>query len=581
MQEVQLDPIERQRDVKDILRITQHAGWRPNSTLFDWGGWCPFLAQCVRLKRMPFPQVSGQVLADPRLQHAIEQAAKESVVEKQQQIADSAATAAASVASVASHAAASAAAAAAAAGFDAATYLADMRRHHELRAKRVLLDMRSTISDLMLRLTSWVLYKLLPCFLTGVVAHPAQVDMLKAASAKAPGAPLIYLPLHRSHLDYILVSFILLNNDIRSPIVAAGNNLRIPVFGGLLRYLGAFFIKRKIDPVAGKKDVVYRAVLHTYVQHALMAGHHVEFFVEGGRTRTGKPCMPKSGVLSVIVDAFLDGTITDALLVPVSVNYERLVDGNFVREQLGQKKQPETFRSAISAIWHILHSRYGLMRIDFNEPFSIRELVKSFDRLSGQPTPIGAERAALDAAAAAATAEAAGSITTTTNHQMRRLQHNPSTSSLYGTDLVHEEQRSLVDNIARHVVYDCASATSVMTTNAVAFLLLTRFRDGATMAVLAEALDALRTQLEGRKDIGFTGDSKDVVQYAAEVLGTELIAVEQRAGQTFYKPLARRESFIELAYYSNSLVPHYALDSIVVTAMYTLEREAERQNAVR
>lgn len=518
---------------------------------------------------MPFPQVSGQVLADPRLQHAIEQAAKESVVEKQQQIADNAASTATSASS---HAAASNATSAAAAGFDAAAYLADMRKHHELRAKRVLLDMRSTISDLMLRLTSWVLYKLLPCFLTGVVAHPAQVDMLKAASAKAPGAPLIYLPLHRSHLDYILVSFILLNNDIRSPIVAAGNNLRIPFFGGLLRYLGAFFIKRKIDPVAGKKDVVYRAVLHTYVQHALMAGHNVEFFVEGGRTRTGKPCMPKSGVLSVIVDAFLDGTITDALLVPVSVNYERLVDGNFVREQLGQKKQPETFRSAISAIWHILHSRYGLMRIDFNEPFSIRELVKSFDRLSGQPTPIGAERAALDAAAAA------NSISTTTNH-MKRLQHNPSTSSLYGTDLVHEEQRSLVDNIARHVVYDCASATSVMTTNAVAFLLLTRFRDGATVGVLSEALDALRAQLEGRKDIGFTGNSKDVLQYAAEVLGAELIAVEQRAGQTFYKPIARRESFIELAYYSNSLVPHYALDSIVVTAMYTLEREAEQQNA--
>lgn len=91
--------------------------------------------------------------------------------------------------------------------------------------------MRSKISDLLLRITSWVLYKLLPCFMSGVAAHPAQIDMLKAATAKAPNAPLIFLPLHRSHLDYILISFILLNNDIRSPIVAAGNNLRIPFFG--------------------------------------------------------------------------------------------------------------------------------------------------------------------------------------------------------------------------------------------------------------------------------------------------------------------------------------------------------------
>lgn len=118
--------------------------------------------------------------------------------------------------------------------------------------------MRSKISDVLLRLTSWVLYKLLPCFLSGVAAHPAQVEMLKAATEKAPNAPLIFLPLHRSHLDYILISFILLNNDIRSPIVAAGNNLRIPFFGALLRGLGAFFIKRKIDPLTGKKDITYR-----------------------------------------------------------------------------------------------------------------------------------------------------------------------------------------------------------------------------------------------------------------------------------------------------------------------------------
>lgn len=163
----------------------------------------------------------------------------------------------------------------------------------EKRAKRILIDMRSKISDLLLRITSWLLYKLLPCFLSGVVTHTKQIDMLKKANEKSPGVPLIFLPLHRSHLDYIMVSFILLNNDIKSPIVAAGNNLQIPVFGALLRGLGAFFIKRKIDPIVGKKDIIYRAILHLYLKHALEAGHNLEFFIEGGRTRTGKPCMPK------------------------------------------------------------------------------------------------------------------------------------------------------------------------------------------------------------------------------------------------------------------------------------------------
>jgi glycerol-3-phosphate O-acyltransferase 1/2 len=68
----------------------------------------------------------------------------------------------------------------------------------------------------------------------------------------------------------------------------------------------------------------------------------------------------------------MDGTIEDALLVPVSVNYEKLVDGNFVREQLGQPKQMETFWKAIKSIWSILNSNYGMMRIDFNQPFSLQ-----------------------------------------------------------------------------------------------------------------------------------------------------------------------------------------------------------------
>lgn len=161
----------------------------------------------------------------------------------------------------------------------------------------------------------------------------------------------------------------------------------------------------------------------------------------------------------------MDNTISDALLVPVSVNYERLVDGNFVREQLGQKKQPETFRSAISAIWQILHSRFGLMRIDFNEPFSIRELVKSFDKFTQNNEAMALRFGANMPSSPSLMSDPMAA---------RRLQHNPSSSSLYGTDIVREEQRSLVDSIARHVVYDCASATTVMTTNAVAFLMLTR-----------------------------------------------------------------------------------------------------------
>lgn len=114
---------------------------------------------------------------------------------------------------------------------DEAKVYEELLKKYSEQTRKLLTHMRCAMSDKLLRLTSYVLYKLLPCFLSGVVAHPAQIDMIKVAQEKMPNTPLVFLPLHRSHLDYILVTFILLNNDIRCPQVAAGDNLNIPVFG--------------------------------------------------------------------------------------------------------------------------------------------------------------------------------------------------------------------------------------------------------------------------------------------------------------------------------------------------------------
>lgn len=116
-------------------------------------------------------------------------------------------------------------------GFDEDAHYQNVMKEHKKRTQKLLLDMRSKISDFLLRLASFVLFKLIPSFMTGVVTPPSHIQMLKRVAAEAPNTPLIFLPLHRSHLDYILVSFILYNNQIRAPIVAAGDNLRIPFFG--------------------------------------------------------------------------------------------------------------------------------------------------------------------------------------------------------------------------------------------------------------------------------------------------------------------------------------------------------------
>ncbi|XP_023291994.2 glycerol-3-phosphate acyltransferase 1, mitochondrial isoform X1 [Lucilia cuprina] len=527
---------------QNMLELTPHSGRKPYNSIFDWGVYFPYVAQAKRSKKFQYPQVSSLVQKDPILQRAIKQAA-EQILREQQLLKECAENE-----DLNDNKKANADGSKSPSEQDDSQDYQNIINRQERRAISILKDMRSTLNNFLLAFTSWLLYKLLPCFLSGVVTHTQQIEMLKAASEKAPGIPLIFLPLHRSHLDYIMVTFILTNNDIRSPLVAAGNNLQIPVFGELLRGLGAFFIKRKIDPVVGKKDILYRAILHLYLQHALKMGHNVEFFIEGGRTRTGKPCMPKGGILSVIVNAFMDRSIPDALLVPVSVNYEKIVDGNFVREQKGEKKVPESFGNAISGIWKALNSKYGLMRIDFNEPYSIKELVQSYNKIAKEDGTLKIYKPSA-----------------------RTLQHNQSTSSLYGTDVVCEEHRNLIDSISRQVVFDCAAATSVMSTNALAFLLLTRYRHGATSHEIAKGLDDLRSTLKGRKDLGFSGDSLHIINYATDLLGENLV---QRAnndiGEMIIRPKGSIESWIELAYYSNMLTPHFALQSIVLTTFHNL-----------
>nr|XP_033203282.1 glycerol-3-phosphate acyltransferase 1, mitochondrial isoform X2 [Bombus vancouverensis nearcticus] len=423
------------------------------------------------------------------------------------------------------------------------------------RAKTILAQMESKPNNLFIRITSWITYILLPCFMQSVIILPSQIEMLKKANET--GLPVILLPLHRSHMDYSIITFLHVMYGIKCPLIAAGDNLKMPFFGKLLQGLGAFFIKRRIDPVIGRKDILYRAILQTYILQKLKEGHIIEFFLEGTRTRTGKPCMPKGGILSVILDAYMEGIIEDAMIVPVVPNYERLIDGNFVQEHLGQPKKKETFISTMKAMFSTLLTNYGIMKIDICQPFSLKEMLKSFQN---QSKLNGVKISPAE----------------------KPLRSTVSSSSLYGTDVVAEEYRQLVDSLARHVVYNCSNAMPIMSTNVVAFILLYIFRDGCTLDELVEAFDFIRHQLESRtKNIAFCGQNIDIIKHALDILGPDLVKLknheiietaDSRLTQSNFVTVIRPMSFlpnvIELSYYSNTVVTCFAMDSIVVTALY-------------
>ena len=200
----------------------------------------------------------------------------------------------------------------------------------------------------------------------GVDVDLRGIEHLKETMAKGP---LILCPCHKSHIDYLILSYVFDEHGIQPPHVAAGDNLNFFPVGRLLRMGGAFFIRRSF-----KGDKVYQATLSAYVKQLMGDGFTQEFFPEGGRSRTGKLLPPKFGMLGFEVDAFLTGVKSDAWFCPVSVSYEKLVEGaSYQRELLGGEKQKEDAKALLGAT-KVLRSRYGRITIRFDAPISLKAL---------------------------------------------------------------------------------------------------------------------------------------------------------------------------------------------------------------
>jgi glycerol-3-phosphate O-acyltransferase len=220
------------------------------------------------------------------------------------------------------------------------------------------------IVDLLKRFLNFVFNRIYD----GVDVDEAGMRRLVEASRKAP---LILCPCHKSHIDYMILSMICDDYGLQPPHVAAGDNLNFWPVGRLLRAGGAFFIRRSF-----KGDRIYSATMGAYVKRLLQDGFTQEFFIEGGRSRTGKLLPPKFGMLTLEVDAWLTGVRPDAYFAPVSLSYEKIVEArSYQRELLGGEKQKEDAKALLGAT-RILRSRYGRITIRVDEPISVAQLFR-------------------------------------------------------------------------------------------------------------------------------------------------------------------------------------------------------------
>jgi glycerol-3-phosphate O-acyltransferase len=182
---------------------------------------------------------------------------------------------------------------------------------------------------------------------------------------------LVYVPCHRSHVDYLLLSYVIYNENLAIPYIAAGDNLNIPFIGRILRGGGAFFIRRSF-----RDNPLYGAVMRAYVAQLVKLGVPLEYFVEGGRSRTGRLLKPRFGMLGMTVEAFIHNPDRPLAFVPVYIGYEKLIEGkSYLGELYGNEKRKESTLGALTAIFR-LKGHFGTVTTSFGEPIVLADLLQ-------------------------------------------------------------------------------------------------------------------------------------------------------------------------------------------------------------
>ncbi|WP_425327605.1 glycerol-3-phosphate 1-O-acyltransferase PlsB [Pseudomonas nitroreducens] len=193
-----------------------------------------------------------------------------------------------------------------------------------------------------------------------------KVNHIERVQEVAQGHEIVYVPCHRSHIDYLLLSYLLFRNGLTPPHIAAGINLNMPVVGSILRRGGAFFMRRSF-----KGNQLYTAVFNEYLHTLFSRGFSTEYFVEGGRSRTGRMLHPRTGMLAITLRSFLRDSRRPIVFVPVYIGYERVLEGRtYLGELRGAAKKKESIFDIFKVIG-ALKQRFGQVWVNFGEPIHL------------------------------------------------------------------------------------------------------------------------------------------------------------------------------------------------------------------
>ncbi len=214
------------------------------------------------------------------------------------------------------------------------------------------------------------LYDLVLTWLWNKLYNGVEINNLEAVKEYAGDHEVIYVPCHRSHIDYLLMSYVLFHHGLQMPHIAAGINLNMPVLGPILRRGGAFFMRRSF-----KDNQLYSAVFNEYLHTVFTRGYSVEYFVEGGRSRTGRTLQPRPGMLSMTVRSFLRDSKKPIVFVPAYFGYEKILEERtYLGELRGKKKKKESPLDVIRTLRN-MRSSFGKVYVNFGTPIPLAEFL--------------------------------------------------------------------------------------------------------------------------------------------------------------------------------------------------------------
>ncbi len=362
---------------------------------------------------------------------------------------------------------------------------------------------------------------------------------------------IVLIPSHKSHMDYLIITYVFYHYGIKAPLIAAGANLNFWPLGYLFRRGGAFYIRRSF-----KDNALYKAVFREYLNTVLERRYPVEFFIEGTRSRTGKLVKPRYGMLEMIVSGVKSARLDAVKLIPISVVYEHVIESkSHKQEQLGAEKEKEGL-SGLLKTPQFLARKYGRIHIEFNEPIDLK------------------------------------------NYLNRNT-----------VDENEEEHAALMVRLGHRIIYDINTVTTVTPSALTSLVLLSDDRtNGIGRAeLLADVGFVYRYLSEPKRNVRFSktiedalAEKKETLEGLAEgshaerhpliesMLGRSLaplidIALERfrQADQIIVEKNAEKEDRfivpadgrIELAYSKNSIVHHFVPEALLATAIRSFDEK--------